>query len=221
MLFYLVRHGQTDWNRAGKIQGTTDIPLNETGRQQAEQLAAVLKERSGYPAGTRIDAVYTSPLARAFQTAEILAKEGKLPLRRLTGLRERDFGCWEGKSWQQVEAEYPDEFHLWREQPMVGIPSGGESRKSCEARSERAIRQILEETAGDAVIVAHGGILVFLMNYLLRFHREPQEIIVANASLSVVSYDRSTGMGKLLALNETGTLEQQPIRCVNKKYKIY
>ena len=206
MLFYLVRHGQTDWNRAGKIQGTTDIPLNETG---PEQLATVLKERSGYPAKTRIDAVYASPLARAFQTAEILAKEEKLPLRRLTGLRERDFGCWEGKSWQQVEAEYPDEFHLWREQPMVGIPSGGESRKSCEARSERAIRQILEETAGDAVIVAHGGILVFLMNYLLRFHREPQEIIVANASLSVVSYDRSTGMGKLLALNETGTLEQK------------
>ena len=141
--------------------------------------------------------------------AEILAKEEKLPLRRLTGLRERDFGCWEGKSWQQVEAEYPDEFHLWREQPMVGIPSGGESRKSCEARSERAIRQILEETAGDAVIVAHGGILVFFIFFLLRFHREPQEIIVANASLSVVSYDRSTGMGKLLALNETGTLEQK------------
>ena len=207
MLFYLVRHGQTDWNRAGKIQGTTDIPLNETGRQQAEQLAGALKERSGYPAGTRIDAVYTSPLARAFQTAEILTKEEKLPLRRLTELRERDFGCWEGKNWQQVEAAYPDEFHLWREQPMVGIPSGGESRKSCELRSERAIRQILEETVGDAVIVAHGGILVFLMNYLLRFQREPQEIIVANASLSVVSYDRSTGMGKLLALNKTGELE--------------
>lgn len=91
---------------------------------------------------------------------------------------------------------------------MVGIPSGGESRKSCEARSERAIRQILEETAGDAVIVAHGGILVFLMNYLLR-SPGAAEIIVANASLSVVSYDRSTGMGKLLALNETGTLEQK------------
>ena len=209
MLFYLVRHGQTDWNRAGKIQGTTDIPLNETGRQQAEQLASVLKERSGYPAGTRIDAVYASPLARAFQTAEILAGKEKLPLRRLTELRERDFGCWEGKNWQEVEAEYPDEFHLWREQPMVGIPSGGESRKSCEARSGRVIQRILEETAGDAVIVAHGGILVFLMNYLLRFQREPQEIIVANASLSVVSYDRSTGMGKLLTLNETGTSEQK------------
>ena len=214
MLFYLVRHGQTDWNRAGKIQGTTDIPLNETGRKQAEQLATVLKERSGYPAKTRIDAVYASPLARAFQTAEILAKEEKLPLRRLTGLRERDFGCWEGKSWQQEDAHgLADAGGCLTEQTaaafVVGIPSGGESRKSCEARSERAIRQILEETAGDAVIVAHGGILVFLMNYLLRFHREPQEIIVANASLSVVSYDRSTGMGKLLALNETGALEQK------------
>ena len=89
MLFYLVRHGQTDWNRAGKIQGTTDIPLNETGRQQAEQLATVLKERIGYSAETRIDAVYASPLARAFQTAEILAKDGKLPLRRLTGPQNR------------------------------------------------------------------------------------------------------------------------------------
>lgn len=211
MLFYLVRHGQTDWNRAGKIQGTTDIPLNEAGRQQAEQLAALFKERGRYPAGTQIDAVYTSPLARAFQTAKILAQEEKLPLRRLIELRERDFGSWEGKNWQQVETEYPDEFHLWREQPMIGIPSGGESRKSCEARSERAIRRILEETAGDAVIVAHGGILVFLMNYLLRFQREPQEIIVANASLSVVSYDRSTGMGKLLVLNETGMLEQKKL----------
>ena len=133
-----------------------------------------LKERSGYPAETRIDAVYASPLARAFQTAEIPQRKLKLPLRRLTGLWSAILDA-EGKSWQQVEAEYPDEFHLWREQPMVGIPSGGESRKSCEARSERAIRQILEETAGDAVIVAHGGILVFLMNYLLRFHRSRRD----------------------------------------------
>ena len=140
MLFYLVRHGQTDWNRAGKIQGTTDIPLNETGRQQAEQLATVLKERSGYPAKTRIDAVYASPLARAFQTAEILAKEEKLPLRRLTGLRERDFGCWEGKSWQQVEAEYPDEFHLWRDPRLFDelsapFPSGAAGDHCGECQS--------------------------------------------------------------------------------------
>ena len=85
------------------------------------------------------------PLARAFQTAEILAKEGKLPLRRLTGLRERDFGCWEGKSWQQVEAEYPDEFHLWREQPMVGIrPAENQenpARRGVNGRSDRFWRR--------------------------------------------------------------------------------
>ena len=89
-----------------------------------------------------------------------------------------------------------------------GRGTNGREKSPQRSPGSQAVRQILEETAGDAVIVAHGGILVFLMNYLLRFHREPQEIIVANASLSVVSYDRSTGMGKLLALNETGTLEQ-------------
>lgn len=204
MLFYLVRHGQTDWNKDGKIQGTTDIPLNEAGRCQAEQLANKLKEKnkSVIFSKTKIDAIYTSPLQRAFETADILAKKEHLPLRRLFELKERDFGDWEGKTWQQVEKEHTDEFHLWRDQPMIGMPSGGESRGSCEARSARAITKILAETAGDAVIVAHGGIIVFLMNYLLRFKREPQEIIVSNASLSIVSYDRSTGMGKLLALNE-------------------
>ncbi len=204
MLFYLVRHGQTDWNKEGRIQGTTDIPLNETGRIQAKHLAEKLKEKneSGNFSKTKIDAVYTSPLIRAFETADILAKEEKLPLRRLFELRERDFGEWEGKNWRQVEEDNPGEYHQWRDQPMVGIPTGGESRASCEDRSARAINRILEETAGDAVIVAHGGIIVFLMNYLLRFQREPQETIVTNASLSIVSYDRSTGMGKLLTLNE-------------------
>lgn len=207
MLFYLVRHGQTDWNKEGKIQGTTDILLNETGHKQAKQLAIVLREKNKVTCShkTRIDAVYTSPLLRAYQTADILAQEQNLPLRRLFELRERDFGDWEGKSWEQVEKDHPDEFRLWREQPMVGMPSGGESRESCEERSERAIKRILEETAGDAVIVAHGGIMVFLMNYLLRFQREPQETIVSNASLSIVSYDRSTGMGNLIALNKKAT----------------
>ena len=125
MLFYLVRHGQTDWNRAGKIQGTTDIPLNETGRQQAEQLATVLKERSGYPAKTRIDAVYASPLARAFQTAEILAKEEKLPLRRLAGLRERDLDAGKAKAGSR-----------WKQSTRMNFICGGNSRWSASRPAE-------------------------------------------------------------------------------------
>ena len=157
MLFYLVRHGRTDWNRAGKIQGTTDIPLNETGRQQAEQLATVLKEKDRLFGGNADRCGLCQPACACIPDGGDPGKGRKITAPPPTGLRERDFGYWEGKSWQQVEAEYPDEFHLWREQPMVGIPSGGESRKSCEARSERAIRQILEETAGDAVIVGAVG----------------------------------------------------------------
>lgn len=130
MLFYLVRHGQTDWNRAGKIQGTTDIPLNETGRQQAEQLAIVLKERSGYPAKTRIDAVYASPLARAFQTAEILAKEEKLPLRRLRGCGSAILDTGKAKAGSR-----------WKQSTRTNFICGGNSRWSVSVR--RRIKKIL------------------------------------------------------------------------------
>lgn len=146
MLFYLVRHGQTDWNRAGKIQGTTDIPLNETGRQQAEQLATVLKERSGYPAKTRIDAVYASPLAPCIPDGGDPGKGRKItapPPDGAAGSAILDAG--KGKSWQQVEAEYPDEFHLWREQPMVGIrPAENQenpARRGVNGRSDRFWRR--------------------------------------------------------------------------------
>lgn len=199
MRLYLLRHGQTEWNIEGKIQGKTDIPLNETGLRQARCLAEGMRERE-------ISAVYSSPLLRAAQTAEILAEEKGLSVSVLPELREVDFGLWEGRSWTEVDAEFHEDFRRWEENPAEYMPTGGESRESCRERCRAAMEQILAGTVTDAAIVAHGGILAHVADYLLRNQKEKEEIIVKNASISIIEYDSSTEMGRLLLLNDTAHL---------------
>lgn len=199
MRLYLLRHGQTEWNIEGKIQGKTDIPLNETGLRQARCLAEGMRER-------KIGAVYSSPLMRAAQTAEILAEEKGLSVSVLPELREVDFGLWEGRSWTEVDAEFHEDFRRWEENPAEYMPTGGESRESCRERCRAAMEQILAGAVTDAAIVAHGGILAHVADYLLRNQKEKEEIIVKNASISIIEYDSSTEMGRLLLLNDTAHL---------------
>jgi uncharacterized phosphatase len=130
---YLVRHGETDWNRQRRIQGLTDIPLNDTGRAQARATGELLARRSW-------DAVYASPLARARETAAIIAGELGLPgPTLLDALVERNYGDAEGLDWMQVDSRFPH---------GAAVP-GRESREQvgarvvpalirCSARSSRA-----------------------------------------------------------------------------------
>lgn len=231
MRFYLIRHGQTEWNIEGKIQGKTDIPLNETGLHQAALLAEGMRGRS-------IAAVYSSPLLRAAQTAELLAEEKGLKVRLVPELREVDFGLWEGRSWEEVDAAFHEDLKKWEENPALYMPTGGESRESCRLRCKKAVERMLEElerdreavngasgagirtgdAAGscDAAIVAHGGILAHVVSYLLRNHRGKEEIIVKNASISIVEYDRETESGTLRLLNGTAHLGASPGGKTNK-----
>ena len=209
MKFYLIRHGQTDWNIEGKIQGKTDIPLNEAGIRQARLLAGALRTITDTP-GAGVPVIYSSVLIRAVQTAEIirnaLLDRGVAPVRRLSQLREVDFGFWEGLTWSEVEERYPEEFHFWEENPALGTPTGGEKRESCRKRCHDAVEQIVSETESDVILVAHGGILAYVADYLLRSQPERKEIIVTNASISTVEYARDTGEGTLLKLNDTSFL---------------
>src|SRR3982751_2687844 len=95
---HLVRHGETNWNRDGRIQGWSDVPLSDVGREQARELAADLAERP-------IGAIYSSDLRRAFETAEPLAQRRGLPIRSSPALRERNFGANEGRTSAEVAAE--------------------------------------------------------------------------------------------------------------------
>jgi probable phosphoglycerate mutase len=145
----LVRHGETDWNRERRFQGHADRPLNDAGREQARELAGAL-------AGERIDAVYTSDLARARETAEILAAQLGTDVVALRELREIDVGSWQGLSWPEIEERHPDGARRWHETGHGW--DGGETYDELGVRIVAVLREIAARHPGQRVlVVGHGG----------------------------------------------------------------
>lgn len=146
----LVRHGETDWNRDGRYQGHADPPLNEAGREQALELARKLE-------ALELDAVYTSDLRRAAETAEIIAAKRDIPLSRDPGLREVDVGSWSGLTRSEIAERFPG-----------ADAHDGESRAAHRERVVRAVTAIAERHDGCRVlIVSHGGSLRTLLGHAL------------------------------------------------------
>jgi broad specificity phosphatase PhoE len=145
----LARHGETDWNRDNRFQGHADPPLNATGRAQAADLSAALVD-------VPLAAVYSSPLRRAFETAEIAAAPHGLSPLPLDALREVDVGSWQGLTRSEIEARFPDQFARWRD-----YGSGWEDGESYEEMGRRVIGALLELAAtheGERIlVVSHGG----------------------------------------------------------------
>jgi len=146
-MIYLVRHGETDWNRARRIQGSTDIPLNDTGRAQAAATGSLLARRSW-------SAVYASPLVRAYETAAIIADELGLPAPvPVPEIVERNYGAAEGLTGAEIEQRYPN------------LVPGRESRDEVAARAIPAILALAEAHPGESiVVVSHGGVIRTLLN---------------------------------------------------------
>ncbi|MFJ3382862.1 MULTISPECIES: histidine phosphatase family protein [unclassified Curtobacterium] len=147
-LLYLVRHGETDWNKQRRIQGSTDIPLNDTGRAQAIETAALLARRS-------FDAVVASPLVRAYETGSIIATRLGLPEpATYAGLAERSYGDAEGLTDDEVLAQYPDDV----------IP-GRESRAALLGRVTETLGEIAVRFDGGVIVVAtHGAVIRSVVN---------------------------------------------------------
>jgi probable phosphoglycerate mutase len=138
----LARHGETDWNREGRFQGHADPPLNGLGRRQAGELATRL-------AATPFDAVYSSDLARARETAEILAASHGVPVVVDPGLREVDVGSWSGLTRAEIAERFPGADH-----------HDGETREQHLARVLAAVERIARDHPGERIlIVSHGGSL--------------------------------------------------------------
>lgn len=149
-----IRHGETAWNVDTRIQGHLDIPLNDTGRWQARRLGAAL-------AGEQIAAVYASDLLRAMQTAQAVADGAGLAVVADTALRERAFGRFEGRTFAEIEATWPEDALRWRKRdPAFAPPEGGESLLQFRARVVDALDRLAAVHAGEQiVVVGHGGVM--------------------------------------------------------------
>lgn len=154
MKLLLARHGETDWNAAGLIQGQTDTVLNANGRGQAAQLACRLRQQ-----GETVSALYTSPQERAFETACIVGKDLGLTPVPIDDLCEINFGIWEGHSWGEVKAGWPEEFAAYNGDRLAYCPPGGESYANLLARVRPVLNRFMQEGVGTALVISHSAVI--------------------------------------------------------------
>lgn len=192
----VVRHGKTDWNAEQRVMGRNDVPINAQGVAQAKNLRDWLAE-------IRIDAVYSSPIRRALQTAEIiLEKQKRLKPIAEEGLSEIDYGDWVGKLFDEVAKQYPKEYDDYRFRPSkMKIPSG-EAVKDVQARVVATVDWIRKRHEGQRVlIVSHADVIKALLGHLLGLPLDQlQKVGCDNGSLSVVRFGTEWG-DRLVALN--------------------
>ena len=200
---YLIRHGATDNNRARppRLQGRrTDPALSDEGRKQAEAVATLL-------AGQPIDAVYSSPLLRARQTAEPIARPHGLSVETVDDLVEVDVGLWEGQPWDQIEQIDPEAYRLFAADASVHPYLGGENLTTVQNRAVPALQHLMAANLGRQIVaVAHNCVnrtyLASLLNLPLPNYRSiPQD----NCGVNLIRYRKDRT--KLVTLNLIGHLE--------------
>jgi broad specificity phosphatase PhoE len=199
----LARHGESDWNRAKRWQGWADRPLTDLGREQARELATRLAE-------TKLDAVYSSDLERARETAEIVAGSKGLPVRTTADLREVDVGSWSGLTRADAEGRFPQLYARWLEGGEGW--DDGETYDEMSERVVRAIRRIAAEHEEQRVlVVTHGGAIrgvhAAALGTDVHTYRRIQRV-EPNATLSAVCIED----GRLTELCRTEQLDEFLIR---------
>lgn len=202
MNLLLMRHGQTEWNHTMRTQGRTDIPLDETGRLQAAFAAERLRN-------AHLDAVYTSPLLRARQTAEAVASRHGLPIIPNPLLVERDFGIWEGEEFSALVNRYPDAVRLWREDPVAYTPENAESLTDVLARCTAFLKELCARHADEetVLVVGHSIPLRLIVAHLIGLApRYIHSLRMDNAAYTELALREK--YNTLMVLNDTGHLEQ-------------
>jgi broad specificity phosphatase PhoE len=204
---YLIRHGATILSAEDRFAGATDVDLSDEGRAQARALALRL-------ADDRITAVYCSPLKRTVETASIVARpQGLTPIPR-DGLREISHGRWESLRRSDVEAQFPEEYAAWEEDPFIYAPLDGESGLSVMARALPVIREVVLNHVGENVaVVSHKATIRLIISSLLGF--DPRgyrdRLDQAPACLNVLDF-KDPVRARLMIFNDVSHYVDQPGR---------
>jgi broad specificity phosphatase PhoE len=178
---YIVRHGETEWNAQGRIQGHTDICLSEKGREQARVVSRRLAE-------VPFDVAYSSDLSRTRETAQVILGERNVPLHPTPQLREYHKGVFEGLTVQEYSLRYPELYQASLVNDLDFAPPGGETIRQTSARMARFGAQLKKSHLDDTVlVVGHGGSLRSLIVALLSLPLEANwKFVMRNCALSII-----------------------------------
>jgi probable phosphoglycerate mutase len=199
-----VRHGETAWNAEMRMQGQLDVPLNATGRWQAGRVAAALADEP-------FDAIYASDLARAAETAAEIARVQGRAVRTDAGLRERCFGVFQGLTFDEVEARWPDGSRRWKKRDPDYAPEGAETLRAFYARCVGTAERLAATHPGQSIaLVAHGGVLDCLYRAATRAPLQAtRSWVLGNAAINRLLH---TPQGfALVGWNDTAHLEAPPL----------
>ena len=193
---YLVRHGQTAWNKEEIFRGRTDIPLDETGLKQAELVGQYFK-------GMEIHAIYSSSLSRALQTAQKIAQFHDLKVQPLQGIIDMSFGKWEGRPHQEIRESDMETYRQWVETPhLIRLP-GGESLDDVRVRAMAAVEELIRNHPGKTlVLVSHRVICKVLICAILGLDNSHfWQITQDTTAINLIQY--RNGKYILSLMNET------------------
>ena len=203
MKFFVVRHGETDWNKLGRFQGHTDISLNDRGLSQARE-TAVASEDWGYTA------IYSSPLVRTIQVAEEIVKVTPMTVSQEPGLKELSLGDLEGVTGEEMRNDWPALFAAWRTEPEKMSMPNGESLGELRDRTWQVILDIEQKHSSDdsIVVISHNFAIRSIVNELLGmplayFHRMSLNLA------SVCTFDSDERGRRLTGYNSTSHLSPE------------
>ncbi|MGF6776489.1 histidine phosphatase family protein [Paraburkholderia sp. GAS334] len=199
-----IRHGETDWNRIKRIQGHIDIPLSTSGIEQAHKLAERLAGEAKQ--GARLDAIYSSDLTRAQQTAQPIADVLGMSLQLREGLRERSYGAFQGHDSDEISVRFPDEYAHWQTRDPGFAPPDGESSRAFYHRVLHTIEPIVAaHPDGRIACVAHGGVLDCVYRFANNLPLDaPRSYALLNTSLNLVDFDN--GVATVVSWADVGHL---------------
>jgi len=180
---YLVRHGETEWNRSLRYQGHRDIPLSSEGRAQARKIAVRLSSE-------KFAAAYASDLSRAMETAAIISDYHNLNVTTVPELRETNFGDWEGLTYREIDSRFHEIMKGWRANPRDTKIPGGESLGEVADRCRSGLEKVLRENReGNVLVVAHGGIIRIIVASILGMNlNDYWKIKQDNVALNIIEF---------------------------------
>jgi len=203
MIIHLIRHGQTDWNVKSLYQGIKDIPLNDVGLKEADRLAKRLRSFS-------FIGLYSSPLSRAFNTAEAINQFHDLSVVVRENIKEISLGGWEGKDRETIKKSHPKSIGTFSKDVVDIRPPGGESFRDLQFRVGESFKEIIDshQDNDEIVIVTHGGVIKNIIADALKMKLEDRKLLlIDNASISTLIYHVKEETFFLKRYNDTAHLE--------------